>query len=212
MAAFAEEQRCRPTQQTHPERRSSTKRSPNKGVISLTLLEPAGLASGWAGVMAIKLQTQSVMATAPQELCFEVVAAAGRKVEEISPTERVVEFKTTYRGREVVTLERLHQEPPALIDYEWVKGPLPQVRESIAFTTEGENRPRITYNGVFDVTGGPLARIAARLWIKPTFERIVLEHLEDAKRIAERRACRSHIYRQDNNDTDNNRSRAGGTI
>lgn len=123
VAAFAEEQRCRPTQQTHPERRSSTKRSPNKGVISLTLLEPAGLASGWAGVMAIKLQTQSVMATAPQELCFEVVAAAGRKVEEISPTERVVEFKTTYRGREVVTLERLHQEPPALIDYEWVKGP-----------------------------------------------------------------------------------------
>ncbi len=160
--------------------------------------------------MAIRLRTQSVMASAPQELCFEVVAAAGRKVEETSPTERLVEFKTTYRGREVVTLERLRLEPPARIDYEWVKGPLPEVRESIAFSTDSENRTRITYDGIFDVTGSPLARLVARVWIKPTFERIVREHLEDAKRVAESRARRSHIYRQDSNDIDNNRSRAGG--
>lgn len=160
--------------------------------------------------MAIKLQDQSVVVAAPQKLCFEVVAAAGRKVEEVSPNERIVEFKTTYRGREVVTLERLRLEPPERIDYEWVKGPLPEVRESIAFSIDDENRTRITYDGFFDVRGGPLARIAARLWIKPIFERIVLEHLEDAKDIAERRARRSHIYRREGNDVDNNRSRAGG--
>ena len=154
--------------------------------------------------MAIKLRTQSVVATAPQELCFEVVAAAGRTVEEVSPSERIVEFTTTYRGRDVVTLERLRLERPARIDYEWVKGPLPEVRESIAFSTEGENDTRITYDGIFDVTGGPLARVAARLWIKPRFERVVLEHLEDAKRIAERRSRRSHVYRRNRNDTDDN--------
>lgn len=152
--------------------------------------------------MAIKLQTQSVVVTAPQQLCFEVVAAAGRKVEEASPHERIVEFKTTYRGREVVTLERLRLDPPARIDYEWVKGPLPEVIESITFDDAGENRTQITYEGVFDVTGGPLARIAARLWIRPTFERIVLEHLEEAKGIAEHRARRSHVYRQVANDMD----------
>ncbi len=160
--------------------------------------------------MAIKLKTQSITATAPQALCFEVVAAAGRKVEEISPNERLVEFKTTNRGREVVTLERLRLDPPARIDYEWVKGPLPEVRESITFSIDGENRTRITYEGAVDVTGGLLARIAARLWIKPTFERVVLQHLEAAKDIAERRALRSHIYRQDSNEIDDNRSRAGG--
>ncbi|MCA1703122.1 MAG: hypothetical protein LC808_07560, partial [Actinobacteria bacterium] len=90
--------------------------------------------------MAIKLRTQSVVADAPQELCFEVVAAAGRKVEEISPTERLVEFKTSYRGREVITIERLVLREPARIDYEWVKGPLPYVRESIAFAPKSEGR------------------------------------------------------------------------
>lgn len=161
--------------------------------------------------MAIRFRTQSVVAAAPQQLCFEVIAAAGRKVEEISPSERIVEFKTNYRGREVVTFERLHLTPPERIDYEWVKGPLPDVRESIAFRSDGEKGTRITYDGVFDVSGGPLARIAARLLIKPRFEQIVLEHLEEAKQIAERRAARSRVYGDVGNDSDNNRSRAGGT-
>lgn len=161
--------------------------------------------------MAIKLRTQSVVATAPRELCFEVVAAAGRTVEEISPSERIVEFKTNYRGLEVVTFERLHLTPPERIDYEWVKGPLPDVRESIAFRSQDDNRTRITYEGVFDVSGGPLARTAARLLIKPRFERIVLEHLEEARQVAERRAARSRVYGEVGNDSDNNRSRAGGT-
>ncbi len=160
--------------------------------------------------MTIKLRTQSVVASAPQALCFEVVAAAGRVIEEASPTDRIVEFKTTYRGREVVTIERLHLEPATRIDYEWIKGPLPEVRESIAFSADGDNRTRITYEGVFDVTGWLFARIIARLSIKPTFERLVLEHLEEAKDVAERRARRSHVHRQENDHPDNDPSRAGG--
>lgn len=159
--------------------------------------------------MAIKLRTQSVVAAAPQQLCFEVVAAAGHKVEDLSPTERIVEFKTDYRGREVVTLERLRLEAPTRIDYEWVKGPLPEVRESITFIEEVGDRTRITYEGTFDVGGGPLARIVARVGIKPRFERLVLEHLEDAKRMAEKRAFRSHVHRSTDTDT-HNRSSTGG--
>lgn len=152
--------------------------------------------------MTIKLRTQSVRANAPQELCFEVVAAAGRKVEEISPTERLVEFKTSYRGREVVTLERLVLRKPARIDYEWVKGPLPYVRESIAFVPKSGGPTSIVYEGEFDVAGALVARLIARLWIKSRFERIVLEHLEDAKRIAEQRAEGSHVHRRERNAPD----------
>lgn len=161
--------------------------------------------------MTINLRTQSVVAAAPQKLCFEVVAAAGRVIEEASPTDRIVEFKTTYRGREVVTVERLHLDPPTRIDYEWVKGPLPEVRESISFSVDGDKLTRITYEGVFDVRGGPLARLVARVAIKPSFDRIVLEHLEDAKDIAERRARRTHVHRQESNDREKNPSRAGGS-
>ncbi len=147
--------------------------------------------------MTIKLRTQSVVADAPQGLCFEVVASAGRIVEEISATERLVEYKTDYRGREVVTIERLRLGPPSRIDYEWVKGPLPEVLESISFASENGDATSIVYEGTFDVTGGVLARLAARLWVKRSFERIVLEHLEVAKELAERRAQRSHIYRRE---------------
>lgn len=161
--------------------------------------------------MTIKLRTQSVRADAPQELCFEVVAAAGRKVEEISPTERLVEFNTSYRGREVVTLERLVLRKPARIDYEWVEGPLPYVRESIAFVSKSGGRTSIVYEGEFDVAGG-LARLIARLWIKSRFERIVLEHLDEAKRIAEQRAERSHVHRREHNAPDIEPRETGGSI
>lgn len=161
--------------------------------------------------MTIKLRAQSVVADAPQQLCFEVVAAAGRKVEEISPTERLVEFKTNYRGREVATLERLVLRKPARIDYEWVNGPLPFVRESIAFVPNGGGRTSIVYEGEFDVAGGLVARLIARLWIKSRFERIVLEHLEDAKRIAEQRAERSHVHRREHNAPDIGPGKTGGS-
>ncbi len=161
--------------------------------------------------MTIKLRAQSVVADAPQELCFEVVAAAGRKVEEISPTERLVEFKTSYRGREVVTIERLVLREPARIDYEWLKGPLPYVRESIAFVPNGGERTSIFYEGEFEVAGGLVARLIARLWIRSSFERIVLEHLEDAKRIAEQRAERSHVHRREHNASDIEPRETGGS-
>ena len=148
-------------------------------------------------MMAIRLRTQSVLVLAPRELCFEVVAAAGREVEEVSPSERIVEFKSEYRGRDVLTLERLRLSPPERIDYEWLKGPLPDVRESISFDPDGPGRTRITYEGTFDVEEGLIARVVGRVWIKPAFDRIVLEHLVEAKRIAESRAKRSHLYPSD---------------
>ena len=51
--------------------------------------------------MRITLEEQRVHVQAPRELCFEVVGSAGRVIERISETERVVEFHTDYRGRAV---------------------------------------------------------------------------------------------------------------
>ncbi len=151
--------------------------------------------------MAIELATRSVTAAAPRALCFEVVAAAGRVVEEVSRDERLVEFKTTYRGRDVVTVERLQLHRPERIDYEWVKGPLPFVRESITFSEDGPRHTTITYRGSFDVHGALLRRLVARLWIKRAFERIVGEHLDDAKQMSEKRARRSRVYADPSRDS-----------
>lgn len=130
---------------------------------------------------------------APQELCFEVVAAAGRKLRDVSDTEKIVEFRTKNRGREVITVERLLLERPNRITYEWLEGPLPEVSETISFSY-ADGATTLTYAGSFAVRGGALRRLIGRLWIKPVFDRLVREHLEEAKDIAERRAARSRVF------------------
>jgi (2Fe-2S) ferredoxin len=134
---------------------------------------------------------------APRELCFEVVASAGRVIERISETERVVEFLADYRGRAVRTVERVVLEPPHRIRYSWLKGPLPSVEEEIAFLAKGSDETEIVYSGAFSFQTGVLGWVYGRLVVKSRFERIVREHLLDGKTIAEKRAARRRRYPSD---------------
>jgi hypothetical protein len=145
----------------------------------------------------IALETQRVRVEAPRELCFEVVASAGRVIERISETERVVEFLTDYRGRTIRTVERVVLEPPRRIRYSWLEGPLPSVEEEIAFLAQGSTATEIVYSGAFSPQPGALGWVYGRLFVKSRFERIVREHLLDAKAIAEKRAVRSRRYPSD---------------
>lgn len=144
--------------------------------------------------MRIALAKQRVRVEAPRELCFEVVASAGRVIERISETERIVEFLTDYRGRTMRTVERLVLEPPRVIRYSWLQGPLPAVEEEIAFLAERSDDTEIVYSGEFAPRLGPIGWIYGRLVVKSSFERIVREHLLEAKTIAEKRAARSRRY------------------
>jgi hypothetical protein len=142
----------------------------------------------------VKLSDQSVVVNAPRELCFEVVAAAGRPLEKRSEKEWVVEFTTPVRGRELRTVELLHLERPIAIHYRWLKGPLPEVRETIQFIALDDNKTRLTYSGSFSVGKGLLGWVIGRLRVKPLFDHLVLEHLRQAKDVAERRATRTKVH------------------
>jgi hypothetical protein len=144
--------------------------------------------------MDIGLKERRVRVRAPRALCFDVVGAAGTTRRVLSETEKIVEFRTDYRGREIVTLERLVLDRPARIDYRWIEGPLPEVTETISFEELGPRTTDMIYRGRFAPRRGPLQWLLGRLVVKPAFDRLVLEHLNQGKEVAERRAARSKLH------------------
>ena len=139
----------------------------------------------------IALKTQRVHVHAPRQLCFEVVASAGRVVKEVSDGTKIVRFDTAYRGRTITTMERVSLQPPEHISYEWIEGPLQNVRERITFDTMGPSQTDLVYEGSFESSRA----WPVRLWIKRVYDRLVREHLMQAKELSERRAERSRVYR-----------------
>ncbi len=142
----------------------------------------------------MKLSDQAVVINAPRELCFEVVAAAGRRLEKRSDTEWIVEFMTEAGSGRVRTVELLTLDRPRAIRYRWLEGPLLNVEETIGFTAIDENTTRLAYRGAFSPGWGPLRLVFGRLRVKPLFDRLVREHLQQAKEIAEKRAARTMVH------------------
>lgn len=142
----------------------------------------------------MKLRQQTVVVDAPRALCFEVVAAAGRRLEKRSESEWVVEFTTPVGGRQIRTIELLTLHRPSVIHYESLEGPLAEVGESIQFAEEDDGKTRLIYDGSFRVGKGPLGWVMGLLWVKRLFNRLVTEHLHQAKQVAERRAERTKIH------------------
>lgn len=150
----------------------------------------------------VRLRQQDIIIDAAPELCFEVVAAAGRRLEKRSETEWLVEYVTESGDREFKTVELLSLERPRAIHYRWIEGPLPDVHETIRFSAMGGDKTKLTYSGSFSVGKGPVGWFIGLVRVKPLFQRIVGEHLNQAKEIAEKRAERSRVHR---------RSEVGGT-
>lgn len=145
-------------------------------------------------VKHIELATQRVTIQAPKALCFEVIAAAGETVEKRSDTERVVDFDLEHKGELIKTRELLNLRPPDAIDYRWLDGPLPFVEETISFVARGDRTTDMTYEGSFSLGPGWRNWLVGRLVVKRSFDRLALEHLEEGRAIAEKRAARSRLY------------------
>jgi hypothetical protein len=143
---------------------------------------------------AVKLSQQVIVIDAHPELCFEVVAAAGRRLEKRSETEWLVEFTNGACGRENKTVELLILERPRAIHYRWIEGPLPKVEETIAFTEVVGSKTKLTYSGTFSVGKGPLGWLIGHFRVKPLFDQLVKEHLHQAKEVAEKRAARTNLH------------------
>lgn len=138
----------------------------------------------------VRIRRQSLRVGAPAEIAFQVVSGAGRVIEHRSETERVVAFTATVNGREVVTTELVRLDPPELIEYEWIEGPLPSVKEAIAVEPIAERECELVYEGRFETPHGGLLGLIEGPRIRAMFERTVVEHLGEAKRIAEARKIR----------------------
>ena len=140
------------------------------------------------------------MVHAPPELTFQVVASAGRLVEDRG-AERIVDFETKVGDKTFITRERIKLHPPRLIEYEWLSGPLPHVVEAIEVLPEG-NDSRLIYRGEYATARGMWKCAVGIFWVYRVFNRLVREHLEEAKQVAEKRAMRSHLFptHRDSND------------
>lgn len=142
----------------------------------------------------MRLRQQDIVINAAPELCFEVVAAAGRRLEKRSDTEWVVEFVTEAGGRDVRTVDLLTLDGPRAIHYRWIEGPLPKVEETIRFTPVNGGRTKLTYSGMFTVGKGPVGWLIGLVRVKPLYDRVVRDHLRQAKELAEKRAARTRAH------------------
>lgn len=141
----------------------------------------------------VQLKHQRVDVAAPRDLLFEVVASAGKT---IGSTERgnLVEFETRVPGKLIRTVEEIVLDPPHRIGYRWVEGVLDDVEEEIRFESIGPHESAMTYSGQFGAQQGVAGWLRSFLFVRPTFNRLVGEHLAEGKRIAEKRAQRSRIH------------------
>lgn len=139
-----------------------------------------------------KLKHQTLLVRAPPELTYQVVASAGRLVEDRGQ-EKIVDFETQVGERKVVTRELVRLDPPRRIEYEWLRGPLPHVVEEIEVRPEGDDS-RLIYRGEYATARGPWRCLVGIFWVYRVFNRLVLEHLEQAKALAEKRASKSRVF------------------
>ncbi len=144
----------------------------------------------------MRLRQQSVTVTAPRELVYEVVAAAGRTVGNLEYG-RLVEFETSWRGETIKTFEAVTLDPPRRIGYRWVVGPLDGVSEEILFEEGADHTTEMMYRGCFGTPDGLLGWFRGALVVRPIFNKLVTEHLAEAKLMAESRASRTNIYKHE---------------
>ena len=141
----------------------------------------------------MQLRPQRVRVAAPRELVYEVIASAGKDVGE-SGGGRLVEFETEWRGRVFKTVESVTFERPERIVYRWVTGPLVGVEEEIVLHELDPQTTELCYRGSFRPPAGIVGWFRSVTVVRPIFNRLAREHLDQGKRIAETRGLRSRRY------------------
>ncbi len=151
-----------------------------------------------------KLTRQNLLIAAPQALVWELITYVGRGqipgsknranlVERKSDRLLVAEFITHTDKKTYTTLEEMRLFPPDRIVYRHLTGPLPYVKEEIKLIASGEYETQLLYRGEFR-TKSILGYVLGPLYIRPLFDRLAREHLEEIKGASEARASRSKKY------------------
>jgi hypothetical protein len=103
------------------------------------------------------------------------------------PDLAVALHRTRVRFYEARTVEAIDFEPPARVGFRLLTGPVPHAIEEFTLEEAGGGT-QLGYRGEIGIDFFLLGRLAARRWVRPYWERVVREHMEDVKRRAEQRA------------------------
>jgi hypothetical protein len=134
---------------------------------------------------------------APRELVYEILSAPylGRarseSIEVLSGSASLVvaAHRTKVHFYEARTVETIELDPPSTMRFRHLTGPVPEATEEFRLEATGETTV-LHYAGELGIDFFLLGRVAARHWVLPQWNRAVADHLDEVKRIAERRAAR----------------------
>jgi hypothetical protein len=150
---------------------------------------------GW-GRSIHRLGPITTRIAAPRELVFEMIAApylgrtpGGSGIDVLMRGEDLVvaEHDTRVHFYTARTVEAVGFDAPERVGFTHLTGPVPHAVEEFKLTqVAGETE--LHYEGEIGIDFFAFGRIAARHWVRPQWERVVREHLDDLKRRAEQRA------------------------
>lgn len=150
---------------------------------------------GW-GRSIHRLGPITTRIAAPSELVFEMIAApylgrtpGGSGIDVLMRGEDVVvaAHDTRVHFYTARTVEAVSFDPPERVGFTHLTGPVPHaVEEFVLRKVDGETE--LHYEGEIGIDFFAFGRIAARHWVRPQWERVVREHLDDLKLRAEQRA------------------------
>jgi hypothetical protein len=170
------------------------------GVAALVTLMRLGrltLDTGW-GRTEHPLGPIEIDVTAPVELVFQQISAPylGRTPSSLRGHIEVLErgdglvlarhwTKSAFTRAE--TVEVVGVESPDRIRFRHVRGPVPYAVEEFVLHDTGGNT-RLEYRGTIGLDFWVVGWVAARLWVRPFWVKVVRASMEDVKRGAEARA------------------------
>ncbi len=185
-------------------------------VLALSLLSGAGslvvlmargrltLDTGW-GRTNTSLGPITVRIDAPRDLVFDFISSPylGRtpraQREHLHVWERstdmvVAAHSSRLSGYTAETVEAVRFERPERVHFRHLRGPVPHAVERFELTEE-QGRTVLEYRGEIGLDFWAVGRLAAGVWVRPTWERVVRESLETTKQgvevLATARARRS---------------------
>ncbi len=165
------------------------------GMFLLLAMGRLHLDLGW-GRSLHELGPITVPIAAPPELVFEVIAAPylgrttrGSGIEVVARSDSLVvaTHYTPVHFYTARTVEVVDLEAPTHVGFHHLTGPVPHAVEEFTLS-EVDGDTELRYGGELGIDFFVLGRTAARHWVRPQWERVVREHLEDLKRRAEQRA------------------------
>ncbi|MCI0812684.1 MAG: SRPBCC family protein [Chloroflexi bacterium] len=162
----------------------------------------------------IQLKTHRVRIKAPRELIFQKMSSFGRghlkgdtnessEVLSRDGDKLVVKFRTKAGPISYDTVEEITLESPRRITFKHLSGPLHYAWEEFVLEDVSEFETELVHDGEFIWNRIPfIGWFGGMIYTKPTFERLMIQHMGQIKETCEARAARSRVFPRPPAETD----------